>query len=101
LQDGGTTIMISSHRLGELDQLTSDHLFMNQGQLVSIEEQKTVGVAGQLRVALVSCGAAIAQALLPAKKVLKVSETELVIAIGDPAEVPDIVRDLVQGGAGS
>lgn len=99
LQDGGTTIIISSHRLGELDQLTSDYLFMNQGQIVSMEDQRTVGAAGQLRVELVSCGTAIAQALLPANKVLKVNETELVIAIRDPEEVPDIVRDLAQGGA--
>jgi hypothetical protein len=31
--------------------------------------------------------------------VLEVSDTELVIGISDPDEVPDIVSDLVQGGA--
>ncbi len=99
LQDGGTTIIISSHRLGELDKLTSDFLFLHQGQIVGIEDQIAVSAAGQLRVELVSGGPAIAQALLPANKVLKANETELVIAIRDPEEVPDIVHDLVQGGA--
>jgi len=99
LQAGGTTVIISSHRLGELDKLTSDYLFMNQGQLVNIQDQKAVSVAGQLRVELVSCGAAIAQALLPADRVLRVDETEVVIAIRDPEEVPDIVCLLAQGGA--
>ena len=99
LQGEGTTIIISSHRLGELDRLTSDYLFMHQGQIVSIEDQVAAGTAGQVRVELVSGGPALAQALLPDNKVLEVNETGLVIAIRDPKEVPDIVHDLVHGGA--
>ncbi len=48
---------------------------------------------------LVSDGAAVARATLPASKVLSASDRELTIAIGDPDEVPDIVRDLVTSGA--
>jgi len=99
LQDEGTTIIISSHRLGELDRLTSDYLFIHQGQIVSIGDQIAAGAAGKLRVELVSGGPALAQALLPDNKVLEVNETELVIAIRDPQEVPNIVHDLVHGGA--
>lgn len=99
LQSEGTTIIISSHRLGELDKLTSDYLFMYQGQIVSIGDRIAAGTAGQLRVELVSGGSAFAHALLPDNKVINANETELVIAIRDPEEVPDIVRDLAQGGA--
>lgn len=35
----------------------------------------------------------------PDNKVLEASETEIVIAIHDPEEVPDIVHDLARGGA--
>jgi len=99
LQEAGTTIIISSHRLGELEKMTSDYLFMHQGRIVSIEDQITAGGAGQLCVELKSDGPALAQSRLPESKVIKAEETELVIAVGDPDEVPDIVRDLVLGDA--
>ncbi len=99
LQEGGTTIIISSHRLGELEKMTSDYLFMHQGRIVSIEDQITAGGAGQLRVELKADGPALAQSRLTESKVIKAEETELVIAVGDPNEVPDIVRNLVLGDA--
>jgi ABC-2 type transport system ATP-binding protein len=99
LQQAGTTVIISSHRLGELDKLTSDYLFMHRGRIVSIEDRIVAGGAGQLRVELKADGPALAQARLPQEKVIKAKETEIVIAVGDPDDVPDLVRDLVLGGA--
>jgi ABC-2 type transport system ATP-binding protein len=99
LRDAGTTIVISSHRLGELEQLTSDYMFMYQGQVVSFADKFACGHAGRLRVELVSDGKAIAEKLLPPAKVLSVSDNELEIAIDDPEEVPDIIIDLANGGA--
>ena len=99
LRDAGTTIVISSHRLGELEQLTSDYMFMYRGQVASFADNLACGHAGRLRVELVSNGSAIAEKLLPASKVLKVSDTELEIAVDDPEEVPDMITDLAKGGA--
>ena len=99
LRDAGTTIVISSHRLGELEQLTSDYMFMYRGQVVSFADKLACAHAGRLRVELVSNGKAIAEKLLLPSKVLSVSDTELEIAIDDPGEVPDIIIDLAQGGA--
>jgi ABC-2 type transport system ATP-binding protein len=99
LRDAGTTIVISSHRLGELEQLTSDYMFMYRGQVVSFADKLSCAHAGRLRVELVSNGKAIAEKLLLPSKVLSVSDTELEIAIDDPDEVPDIIIDLAQGGA--
>jgi len=99
LRAAGTTIVISSHRLGELEQLTSDYMFMYRGQVVSFADELACAHAGRLRIELVSNGKAIAEKLLPPSKVLSVSDTELQIAVGDPEEVPDIVIDLAKGGA--
>lgn len=99
LRTDGTTIVISSHRLGELEQLTSDYMFMYRGQVVSFADKLACAHAGRLRIELVSNGKAIAEKLLPPSKVLGVSDTELEIAVGDPQEVPDIVIELAKGGA--
>lgn len=99
LRTGGTTIVISSHRLGELEQLTSDYMFMYRGQVLSFADNLACGHVGRLRVELVSNGNAIAEKLLPPAKVLNVSDTELEIAVDDPEEVPDIIIDLAKGGA--
>ena len=99
LRDSGASIVISSHRLGELEKLTSDYIFMHRGRIVSFADKICAGQAGKLHVELVSNGRQIAERLSGPDRVLEVSDTELVIGINDPDEVPDIVRDLVQGGA--
>jgi ABC-type multidrug transport system ATPase subunit len=99
LRDAGTAIVISSHRLGELEKLTSDYIFLYRGEVVSFGEKITAGRIGRLRVELVSNGNQIAKKLLPPSKLISSSETKLVIAIEDDDEVPDIVGNLVKGGA--
>jgi ABC-2 type transport system ATP-binding protein len=99
LSEAGTTIVISSHRLGELEKLTSDYLFLYRGQIISFGEKIASGRAGQLRVELVSNGQSIAEKLLPASKIISASDTELLIAVEYEEEVPDIVCDLAKGGA--
>lgn len=99
MRDSGATIIISSHRLGELEKLTGDYLFMHRGQVISFADKLAASQAGKLRVELISGGAQVAERLLPASKVLSASDTELVIGVSDPEEVPDIVCDLAKGGA--
>ncbi|MBN2315550.1 MAG: ABC transporter ATP-binding protein [Sedimentisphaerales bacterium] len=99
LSEEGTAIVISSHRLGELEKLTSDYLFLYRGQIVSFGEKIASSRVGQLRVELVSNGHRIAGQLLPASKIISTSETELLIAVEYEEEVPDIVCNLVKGGA--
>ena len=99
LQDSGAAIVISSHRLGELEKLTSDYMFMHHGQIITFGDNAMTGRAGQLLVGLESDGPRLAETLLPASKVLEASETELALAVDDPAEVPDIVSKLARGGA--
>lgn len=99
LRDAGTAIVISSHRLGELEKLTSDYIFLYRGEVVSFGDKIATGRIGRLRVELTSNGNQIAKKLLPPSKLISSSETKLVIAVGDDDEVPDIVSSLVKGGA--
>ena len=98
-RDAGASVVISSHRLGELEKLTSDYIFMHRGRIVQFGDELTASQAGQLRVGVVSNGESLARAAIPASKVLSARDTELMIAIGEPDEVPDVVRDLVAAGA--
>lgn len=99
LRKSGMTIIISSHRLGELEKLTSNYIFLYRGQIVSFGDKIASGQTGRLRIELESNGKAIAEKILSPEKVLSASETELVIAVGDPKEVPAVVREFVEGGA--
>jgi ABC-2 type transport system ATP-binding protein len=99
LRDSGAAIVISSHRLGELEKLTSDYIFLYRGEIISFGDKIASDQTGRLRVQLVSNGSYIAEKLLSPSKVLGVSDTELEIAVNDPEDVPDIVSGLVKGGA--
>ena len=99
LRESGTTIVISSHRLGELEKLTSNYIFLYRGQIVSFGDKITSGQTGRLRVELVSDGSRIAERIPSPTEILSASDTELVIAVGDSKEVPAIVRELVESGA--
>ena len=99
LRDSGAAIVISSHRLGELEKLTSDYIFLYRGEVISFGDKIASDQVGRLRVQLVSNGNDIAEKLLSPSKVLGVCDTELEIAVNDPEDVPDIVSDLVKGGA--
>lgn len=99
LRDSGTAIVISSHRLGELEKLTSDYIFLYRGEVVSFGDKIIAGQAGRLRVELVSNGSYIAEKLLSPSKTIAVSDKEIEIAVDNADDVPDIISDLVKGGA--
>jgi ABC-2 type transport system ATP-binding protein len=99
LRDAGTAIVISSHRLGELEKLTSDYIFLYRGEVVSFGDKITSDQAGRLRIELVSNGNNIAEKLLSPSKIISVSDTELEISVSNTEEVPDVVSNLVTNGA--
>jgi ABC-2 type transport system ATP-binding protein len=99
LREAGTTIVISSHRLGELEKMTSNYIFLYRGQIVSFGDRIASGQTGRLRVDLVSDGCRIAERILSPAKVLNASDTELVLTVNESKEVSAFVRKLVEGGA--
>ncbi len=99
LRDEGTAIVISSHRLGELEKLTKNYIFLYRGEVVSFGDKIVAGQVGRLHVGLVSNGNQIAEKLSPQYILISSKDTEMVIAVADEDEVPDIVSSLVKGGA--
>jgi ABC-2 type transport system ATP-binding protein len=99
LRDCGTAIVVSSHRLGELEKLTSDYIFLYRGEVISFGDKIVTGQAGRLRVELVSNGNYIVEKLLSPSQTIAVSDKELEIAVDNADDVPDIISDLVKGGA--
>jgi ABC-2 type transport system ATP-binding protein len=99
LRDAGTAIVISSHRLGELEKLTNDYIFLYRGEVVSFGDKIEASGAGRVHVGLVANGNQIAKKLLPQSKLISSTETELVITVGDENEVSDIIDNLVENGA--
>jgi ABC-2 type transport system ATP-binding protein len=99
LRDRGTTIMVSSHRLGELEKLTSHYLFIYQGRLIDISDGQSVGQAGYLHVTLAPDSDELAPELLSQWRITNQSKERVAIAVNNVADVPHIVTALVQGGA--
>lgn len=99
LRESGTTIVISSHRLGELEKLTSHYIFLYRGQIISFGDRIIHKQTGRLRIGLLSGGDNIAETALPTETLLDVSDTELAVAVANIEEVPDIVCRLVKSGA--
>ena len=50
VQQSGATIIISSHRLGELEKLTSDYVFLHQGRIVEFGGEVPAGQMGRLHI---------------------------------------------------
>jgi ABC-2 type transport system ATP-binding protein len=96
LRDGGTAIVISSHRLGELEKMTSDYIFMDHGRIVTFGDQGSAGQGGRLCIGLESGGRRVAGILPAAWQVVEASDTDVVIALGGPAEIADVVACLAK-----
>jgi len=99
LRESGATIVISSHRLGELEKLTSNYIFLYRGQIVSFGDRIVSKQTGRLRIGLLSGGNNIAETALPPNALLDVTDTELAVAVANIEEIPDIVCSLVKSGA--
>jgi ABC-type multidrug transport system ATPase subunit len=93
----GTTILISSHRLAELEKLTPLTIFLNKGRIV--REGKTVDeeAGGRLRIEFLP-GGPPQDDMLRGLDVVEISESHLSIQIKDPSEIPPIVGMLAKAG---
>lgn len=99
LRDSGTTIVISSHRLGELEKLTSNFIFLYRGQVVSFDDRLVSDQSGHLRIEVISGGNDITKQLQSKYSFLAVSDTKLTINVTGEEHVPNLVCDLVNSGA--
>jgi len=98
VQRTGATVIISSHRLGELERLTSDYVFLHQGRIVEFASELAAGQMGRLRIELLPGSPLVAEELLTSYRPLEMSEAGLVVGVGGVQDVPRVVSSLVQAG---
>jgi ABC-2 type transport system ATP-binding protein len=99
VQQAGATIIISSHRLGELERLTSDYVFLHQGRIVEFGGEIPAGQMGRLRIEFLPGSPPIAEETLTPYRPLEKSEAGLVVGVDGIQSVPQIVSSLVRAGA--
>jgi ABC-2 type transport system ATP-binding protein len=98
VRDAGATILISSHRLGELEQLTSRFIYLYKGELAHLDSRSVPAIAGHVKIGFASGGQLAAQRAFSSRTLVEASETELVVAVNSPEDVSEIVRELVKEG---
>ena len=99
LRESGATIVISSHRLGELERLTSEYVFLHRGRIVQFGGEAAPQQTGRLRIDLLPGRCSVTQELLDPYGLLEVSESGLVVSVGGIEDAPVVVGRLVNAGA--
>ncbi len=99
VRQAGATVIISSHRLGELEKLTSEYVFLHEGRIVTFGGEMPVGQTARLRIELLPGDPGIGEEMLASYKPLETSETRLVVGVDGIQDVPSIVSSLVKAGA--
>ena len=98
LSDSGTAILISSHRLGELEKLTSNYVFLYRGQIVPFNNGMVSRKTGLLRIGLLADQPKVKQETLADHTVVEASDSEFVLEVEGEEETADIVNELVRLG---
>jgi ABC-type multidrug transport system ATPase subunit len=99
VRQSGATVIISSHRLGELERLTSDYVFLYRGRIVKFGRDDGVEQTGHLRIELLPGSPRVTQDVLAPYDVVEESDTRLVVAVNGIEDVPGVVGSLVKAGA--
>jgi len=99
VRQSGATVIISSHRLGELERLTSDYVFLHRGRIVQFGRDERVEQTGHLRVELLPGSPHVREDVLAPCSLVEQSDTRLVIAVNGIEDVPGVVSSLVGAGA--
>jgi ABC-2 type transport system ATP-binding protein len=98
LRLSGATVIISSHRLSELEKLTSDYLFLDKGSIVRFGDQTPSEQSRCLWVECLRGGPDVTDALAAPHRLLETSETRIRIAVGGMEDIPEVVRSLAEAG---
>jgi ABC-type multidrug transport system ATPase subunit len=99
VQKSEATIVISSHRLGELEKLTSDYVFLHQGRIVEFDGAVPAGQMGRLHIDFLPGSPVLAEDTLAPYRPLERSEAGWVVGVAGVQDVPQVVSSLVRAGA--
>ena len=86
---------MSSHRLHELDKLTSNYIFINQGNLIPFDRATGLKHCLRVRIQIEPNDISFVKQILTEQKV-KFAQNQLVIGIDDFSQIPDIVYKLAK-----
>ncbi len=89
----GTTILISSHLLAELEKLTSEFIFLDRGRISQVDAHQREGMAVRIEL-LHPCPCETLQALD-----VRLDGRQVLVRVKHEQEIADAVRELVQAGA--
>ena len=98
LRQAGATVVVSSHRLGELEKLTSDYIFLDRGRIVRFGDDAVSQQGRCLRVEFLPGTAEVTEALVAPYRLLEASPTQIRLAVGSIEDVPEVVACLVKAG---
>jgi ABC-2 type transport system ATP-binding protein len=98
LRQAGATVVVSSHRLGELEKLTSDYIFLDRGRIVRFGDDAVSQQGRCLRVQFLPGTAEVTEVLVAPYRLLEASPTQIRLAVGSIEDVPEVVACLVKAG---
>jgi ABC-2 type transport system ATP-binding protein len=99
VRQSGATVIISSHRLGELERLTSEYVFLHRGRIIKFGRHDRVEQTGRLRIEFLPGSPRPREDTLLSYDFVEESERYLVIAVNGVEDVPGVVGSLVKAGA--
>jgi ABC-2 type transport system ATP-binding protein len=99
VRQSGATVILSSHRLGELEKLTSEYVFLHRGRIVTFDGATPVGQSARLRIDVLPGGPDVEEQALAPHRILEKSEARLIVSVNGIEDVPRVVRSLVKAGA--
>ena len=99
LAQSGKTIFVSSHRLDELDKLTSEFVFLRSGCVVPPPKAIAAGSGSLIRVSLLGRGRTPLADLLTGYRITRDDGSEILVEVGDPGDVASVVARLAEDGA--
>ena len=98
LSRSGKTMIISSHRLDELEKVTSDFVFLKHGQTVQFDTTGATTQRKLLRVGLLTPHSGQQEGLLPDYRIVRADDREIWVEVADLHDIPRIVSGLVKKG---
>lgn len=99
LSGSSVTILISSHRLSELEKLTSNYIFIKHGEAVHVSDDSSTRQGGILRITVLPKGKRPSKQILSDFKTLETADTEITLEVDSLHDIPKIVSRLVNNGA--
>lgn len=98
LSRSGKTMIISSHRLDELEKVTSDFVFLKQGRTVHFDTAAASSQQSLLRIGILTPCKGRLEDILPSYEVAGASDHEILVRVSEVRDVATIVSRLVGSG---